>query len=105
MALSSLLTDLLPALPQLSPLAGAALGFGVGLVAGAAYFASLWWNTRLYLSGGRALLAIALQVLRFALLLAAMALLSLFGAWPLLAGAAGLLVARTVVVRRLGKVA
>jgi F1F0 ATPase subunit 2 len=105
MALGNLMASLLPAMPELSPRAGAALGLGVGLVAGGAYFASLWWNTQLYLAGGRALLAIALQVARFALLLGAMAALAFLGALPLLMGAVGLLIARTLVVRRLGRMA
>lgn len=105
MPLSALVADILPALPRLGPLAGAALGLGVGLAAGAAYFATLWWNTRLYLSGGRALLAVLIQAARFALLLVALAALALFGALPLLMGALGLLVARTLVVRRLGRAA
>lgn len=105
MALGTLLADILPAVPQPGPLAGAALGLGVGLVAGAGYFASLWWNTQLYLSGGRALLAILIQAARFALLLVALAALALFGALPLLMGAVGLLIARTLVLRRLGRTA
>ncbi|MFG1393536.1 N-ATPase subunit AtpR [Xanthobacter agilis] len=105
MALGNLMASLLPAMPELSPLAGAALGLGVGLVAGGAYFTALWWNTQLYLAGGRALVAIALQAARFALLLGAMAALALLGALPLLMGAVGLLIARTLVVRRLGRVA
>lgn len=93
------------ALPSFSPLAGAAVGLGVGLAAGCAYFAALWWNTRLYLAGGRVALAVALQAGRFALLLIAMVVLAALGALPLLMGAVGLLVARTFIVRRLGKVA
>lgn len=105
MPLRALMADLLPAMPEPGPLAGTALGLGVGLAAGAAYFATLWWNTQLYLSGGRALLALLIQVVRFALLLAALAALALFGALPLLTGAVGLLIARTLVLRRLGRAA
>lgn len=105
MPLAAFVSNMLPAVPQLGPVTGAAVGLGVGLVAGGAYFASLWWNTRLYLEGGRALLAILLQVVRFALLLVALAALALFGALPLLMGAVGLLIARTLVVRRLGRMA
>ncbi|WP_454918888.1 N-ATPase subunit AtpR [Xanthobacter sediminis] len=105
MALGTLLADIFPAVPRLGPLAGAALGLGGGLAAGAAYFATLWWNTQLYLSGGRALLAILIQAARFALLLVALAALALFGALPLLMGAVGLLIARTLVLRRLGRTA
>lgn len=93
------------ALPSFSPLAGAAVGLGVGLAAGFAYFATLWWNTRLYLAGGRVALAVVLQMGRFAILLVAMAVLAALGALPLLMGAVGLLGARTLIVRRLGKVA
>jgi len=37
--------------PTLGFAAQAALGFIAGLVVGAAYFASLWWNTRLFTAG------------------------------------------------------
>lgn len=89
--------------PALSPWAAAGLGLAVGLIAGGAYFASLWWNTQLYLAGGRALLAVLVQMLRFTVLLVALAGLALFGAMALLMGAAGLLLARALVLRRLGR--
>lgn len=77
-------------------------GFVAGVVLGIAHFGSLWWNTRLYAAGtaGRAL---AVQVLRIAVLVAVLALLARLGTAALLGGAAGLLLARAVLVRRLGR--
>jgi len=91
------------AAPALGPWAAAGLGLAVGLAAGAAYFASLWWNTQLYLAGGRVLLALALQILRLAVLLMALAGLAVFGALALLMGAVGVLLARALVLRRVGR--
>ncbi|MBN8892075.1 MAG: hypothetical protein BGP12_14310 [Rhodospirillales bacterium 70-18] len=76
-------------------------GFAVGVLLGAAHFGSLWWNTRLY-AGGAAGRALAMQMLRIGVLVAVLAVLARFGAVALLAGAAGLLLARAVLVRRLG---
>jgi len=91
------------AAPALGPWAAAGLGLTVGLAAGTAYFASLWWNTQLYLAGRRVVLALVLQMLRLALLLAALAGLALFGALALLMGAGGVLMARALVLRRVGR--
>lgn len=80
----------------------AMLGIAAGAAAGLGHFGSLWWNTRLYASGGSALAALLLQIARFAVLLAVFAVLARVGAVPLLAGALGLLLARSVLIRRLG---
>jgi F1F0 ATPase subunit 2 len=79
----------------------ALLGLAAGAALGLAHFASLAWNTRLYVSGGAAR-AFAVQLLRLAVLAAALAGLARLGAPPLLAGALGLLLARRLVLRRLG---
>jgi F1F0 ATPase subunit 2 len=79
--------------PTLGFAAQAAVGFMAGLVIGVAYFASLWWNTRLFTTGspGR---AIALQLGRIAAAVAALILLARFSLVALLFGALGFLVAR-----------
>jgi F1F0 ATPase subunit 2 len=82
--------------------AQAAVGFVAGLVVGAAYFASLWWNTRLFTTGsaGR---AIALQLGRIAAAVATFVLLARLGMLTLLFGALGFLVARFSVLRGFGE--
>ena len=80
------------------PAAGALLGCAIGVMLGLLHFASLWWNTRLYLHGG-AVRAFAIQFARFAMLLAVLAGLAKLGALPLLSGALGLLLARALVMR------
>lgn len=85
------------------PVAGAVFGLLVGALLGVVHFGSLWWNTRLYTTGG-AVAALAIQLGRFAVLALVLAGLALLGALPLLAGAAGLMIARQLVVRRLGKI-
>jgi hypothetical protein len=58
-----------------------------GIVLGFLYFRSLWWNTCRFTGGGRVTLA------------------SLEGALPLLMMALGVLIARSVVVRRVREAA
>ena len=77
--------------PTLGFAAQAAVGLMAGLVVGVAYFASLWWNTRLFTTGssGR---AIALQLGRTAAAVAALILLARLSLVTLLFGALGFLV-------------
>ncbi len=79
------------------------LGVGslVGAIAGYGYFTALWWNVLLIDRGatGTALLLLAARVAALTLTLF---VLVRFGALALLGGAAGLLVARRVLMRRLG---
>ena len=79
--------------PTLGFAAQAAVGLIAGLVVGVAYFASLWWNTRLFTTGssGR---AIALQLGRIAAAVAVLILLARLSPVTLLFGALGFLVAR-----------
>lgn len=87
---------------QLSSLAlQGALGGLAGALLGYAYFTALRWNVTL-IEKGAAPAAALLFVARFALLSAAFVMLAKLGALPLLAGAAGLLVARRVMLRRHG---
>jgi F1F0 ATPase subunit 2 len=88
--------------PTLGLAAQAALGFIAGLVVGAAYFASLWWNTRLF-TAGSAGKAIALQLGRVAAAVVALILLARFSLLTLLFGAFGFLVARFSVLWGFGE--
>ncbi|SAL30207.1 N-ATPase, AtpR subunit [Caballeronia udeis] len=76
-----------------------AIGLGVGLAAGAIHFATLRWNVRLLIAG-TPVKAIGLQLLRLAGVAILFGILAKLGAWPLLCGAAGLLLARSVILRR-----
>ena len=80
----------------------AIVGIAVGGVAGLAYFGALWWNVGLFERGAtpRALFVL---LSRFAALVLVFVGLVKFGAFALLAGAGGLLVARLLLIRRLGR--
>jgi F1F0 ATPase subunit 2 len=84
------------------PLAAALIGLAGGVLLGLAHFGSLWWNAKAYLSGGVGA-ALAIQLLRFAVLALVLAGLAKLGALPLLTGALGLLIARGLLLRRLGR--
>jgi F1F0 ATPase subunit 2 len=72
--------------------------FVAGALLGLLHFASLRWNVRCLLSG-QPLFSLGFQLLRFAMTGAALVLAARsFGAMPLLAVAAGLMVARTGVL-------
>jgi F1F0 ATPase subunit 2 len=89
------MTSPLPLIAQL------AIGLVLGTLAGAWHFMSLRWNWPLF-AEGRAAVALALQLARFALTGALLLLLAHVGALALLAGMAGFLFARAVVLRRHG---
>lgn len=78
-----------------------AVGFGLGLL----YFRGVWWNARLFASGGRMTTAVALGLGRFILLGGLLALAALEGALPLLAMTLGVLIARPLVMRRVREAA
>lgn len=80
----------------------AALGAAVGLFAGFCYFAALWWNVGLFERGATPS-ALLLLLMRFGALAAVFAGLAKVGPFALLAGAGGLLAARRLLIRRLGK--
>lgn len=84
----------------LDPIPAALLGAALGTVIGYAHFATLRLNVQLYLSGGGAARALALQALRIALLAGGLGALAWLGAPALLGGMAGILLARRIVVRR-----
>jgi F1F0 ATPase subunit 2 len=75
-----------------------------GLALGAASFAALRLNTALYVAGD-VWRSLALHFARLALVVAGLVLAAREGAGPLLAGAAGLVVARWIAVRLWGRVA
>lgn len=78
--------------------AGAWLGGGV--LVGAFYFLTLHWNVRMLALGRPPLLAIALQLGRFAVLIGVLAVIARhFGALPLLLATAGITAARVAAVR------
>jgi F1F0 ATPase subunit 2 len=70
-----------------------------GIAAGTLYFVSLWWNTRLFGRDGRVSTLIAATAARFILLAGLLTAASFAGAMPLLATAAGVLIARAAVLR------
>ena len=77
---------------------------GGGALIGAFHFLTLRWNVRMLALGRAPLLAMALQLGRFALLASVLAVIaSRFGALPLLLVTAGILAARTATVRLAGQ--
>jgi F1F0 ATPase subunit 2 len=78
--------------------------FAAGLAAGTLHFALLRWNAALYAGAGHIGGAVALQVLRLAVLGGVLAVIALHGALPLLLAALGVLVARPVVLRLMAPV-
>ena len=80
------------------PVLAACLAAGIAI--GTVYFRSVWQTARLLDGSGNARRAVALTAGRFVLLGSALFLASLLGAAPLLAVAAGVLMARFAVMRR-----
>lgn len=80
----------------------AAFGFTTGFVIGVTHFASLRWNTRLFVNGsaGRAVAVTLARIVGATGVLATLLLLSPFAA---LAGGIGFLAARLVMLRRSGE--
>lgn len=71
-----------------------------GMLAGVAYFLTLRWNVRLLALGRSFVLALALQLARFAAVAGLLAVIAAHhGALPLVAAACGIVAARTVFVR------
>jgi F1F0 ATPase subunit 2 len=75
------------------------LGFAFGALLGAAYFQSLWWNVQLITSGS-AWRAIGLHLLRFCVLTGSLYAASRYGAVTLISAVFGIIVARSLVLRR-----
>jgi F1F0 ATPase subunit 2 len=71
------------------------------MVVGAVHFISLNWNWPLF-ARGKTAAALALQIARIALTCVFLVMLAHLGALALLAGMAGVLLARRIVLRRYG---
>jgi F1F0 ATPase subunit 2 len=74
-------------------------GLIAGFAAGLVHFSTLRRNVQL-LAFGSASKALAMQLARLALMLMVLFVLAKLGPWTLLCGALGVLVARSVVLRR-----
>ena len=72
----------------------------LGTLIGAAYFAALRWNVRLYADNGAGLSALLLHLGRLIVAVAAFTLCARQGAAPLLVSFGGFLAARTISVNR-----
>ena len=81
-----------------------AAAFAAGAALGAAHFGSLWWSVVLIRNRSTGL-GVAVQGLRFVVLAAALVLLARQGAGPFLSAAAGVLAARTLLMRRYRRLA
>jgi F1F0 ATPase subunit 2 len=79
--------------------------FVAGIILGLLYFRSLWWNAHRFTGGGPLATTIAVMIGRFVLLGGLLTLASLEGALPLLVMALGILIARSVVIRRIREIA
>ncbi|WP_131119536.1 ATP synthase subunit I [Lichenihabitans psoromatis] len=75
----------------------------VGVILGGLHFGGLWWNTRLFAIGGRAWSAIVVLLARISLLGGVLTVISFEGAAPLLATALGVVLARSLVTRRIAR--
>jgi F1F0 ATPase subunit 2 len=72
-----------------------------GTVIGAVHFLSLRWNVQMLTAGRSLLPVVAVQLGRFAAMAVVLASITRsFGALPLLAAALGILMARTIIVRK-----
>jgi F1F0 ATPase subunit 2 len=87
-------------LPSLLAVPTMLISLTAGLCLGLLYFGGLWWNAHLLAEPGRMRVALAVMAGRFAMLGGALALAAWQGAQPLLAMAAGILVARFLVMHR-----
>jgi len=73
--------------------------FAVGVLIGALHFLTLRHNARMFASDRSLPKALALQILRLTITVTALAIIAIqFAALPLLITAAGILMARTIVV-------
>jgi N-ATPase, AtpR subunit len=72
----------------------------IGIVIGVFYFLTLRWNVRMMTAGRPLLPTMAIQLGRFAAVGIVLAIIAdYFGALPLLATTAGILAARTAIIR------
>ena len=81
--------------------AAAAIGLVAGFFCGMIHFASLRWNARLFAIGAAGK-AFSLQLARLAVTIAILATLAQLGAFGILCGALGFLLARPLLLRPFG---
>jgi F1F0 ATPase subunit 2 len=91
-------------LPAWATCLSLAAHLAAGIVVGVLYFRSLWWNARRFTSGSHVATTISVMIGRFVILGVVLALASLEGALPLLLMALGVVVARSLVMRRIGEI-
>jgi hypothetical protein len=91
------------ALPAWAMLLGLPAYLAVGIVLGILYFRSVWRSACRFAGGDNAMTTIAMMIGRFALLGGLLTLASREGPLPLLVMALGVLIARSVVMRSVGK--
>ena len=94
------MTDTFFTAPITAILLQALFGLAVGSLLGLAHFGMLWWNVGFFASGGLPK-AFALQLLRFGVLAAVLYGVAQFGALALLCAALGILIARSIILRRM----
>jgi F1F0 ATPase subunit 2 len=92
-------------LPTWAMAVSLAAHLAAGIMLGVVYFRSLWWNARRVTEGARVATTIAVMIGRFVVLGVLLTLASLEGALPLLVMALGVLIARSVVMRRIREIA
>ena len=79
----------------------AAFWLAVGAVIGGGFFLSLRWNVYMLATGSAVLPVIAVQLARLGMIGGALTAIALyFGAPSLLAASAGILLARSIIIRR-----
>jgi F1F0 ATPase subunit 2 len=91
-------------LPSWAVFLSSAAHLTAGIALGVFHFRSLWWSTCRFTGDSRVMTMVALMIGRFTLLGGLLTLASLEGALPLLVMALGVLIARSVVVRRVREV-
>ena len=71
-----------------------------GMLVGAFHFLTLRWTVRMFAAGPPLLLPLGIQLIRFVLIAAVLAAITLsFGALALLMATTGILIMRTIIVR------
>jgi F1F0 ATPase subunit 2 len=91
-------------LPSWATFLSLAAHLAAGVIVGALYFRSLWWNARRFTAGDRTATTIAVMIGRFVVLGVVLTLASLEGALPLLLMALGVVIARFIVIRQIREI-
>jgi hypothetical protein len=86
-------------LSQIPPALGVGIWLVAGMLVGAFHFLTLRWSIGMFVAAQHLLLPLGLQLVRFALIAAALAAITTaFGALPLLIVTAGIVIMRTIIV-------